>query len=40
MALAAAMHLRRKEPSGLPVTSILFVLAALVAVGRFGPYGW
>ncbi|QFG22437.1 DoxX family protein [Actinomadura sp. WMMB 499] len=40
MALAAAMHLRRKEPSGLPVNTVLFVLAVLVAAGRFGPYGW
>lgn len=38
--LAAAMHIRRKEPSGVAVTAILFVLAALVAWGRFGPYGW
>ncbi|MFF5262040.1 DoxX family protein [Actinomadura viridis] len=40
MASAAAMHLRRKEPAGLPVTAVLLVLAALVAWGRFGPYGW
>ncbi|WP_231618796.1 DoxX family protein [Nonomuraea sp. SBT364] len=40
MALAAAMHIRRKEPAGLRVTAVLFVLAALVAWGRFGPYGW
>jgi uncharacterized membrane protein len=40
MVLAAATHIRRKEPSGLPVTAILFVLAALVAWGRFGPYSW
>jgi uncharacterized membrane protein len=38
--LAAAMHIRRKEPSGVAVTAILFVLAALVAWGRFGPYSW
>ncbi len=31
-------HIRRKEPSGLLVTVILFALAALVAWGRFGPY--
>jgi uncharacterized membrane protein len=37
--LAAAMHIRRKE-HGVPVTAILFVLAALVAWGRFGPYSW
>ncbi|MEU6720994.1 DoxX family protein [Nonomuraea sp. NPDC046802] len=38
MILAAILHLRRKEPSGLPATVILFALAALVAWGRFGPY--
>jgi uncharacterized membrane protein len=38
--LAAAVHIRRKEPSGVAVTAILFVLAALVAWGRFGPYSW
>ena len=40
MLLAAAVHTRRKEPSGMKVTVILFLLAALVAWGRFGPYGW
>jgi uncharacterized membrane protein len=40
MVLAAATHIRRKEPSGVAVNAILFVLAALVAWGRFGPYGW
>jgi len=40
MVLAAAMHIRRKEPSGVAVTAILFVLAALVAWGRFGHYSW
>jgi uncharacterized membrane protein len=40
MVLAAAVHIRRKEPSGVAVTAILFVLAALVAWGRFGPYSW
>ena len=38
--LAAAMHIRRKEPSGVAVTAVLFLLAALVASGRFGPYSW
>jgi uncharacterized membrane protein len=38
--LAAGTHIRRKEPSGVAVTAILFVLAALVAWGRFGPYSW
>ncbi len=40
MALAAATHVRRKEPSGVAFTAILFLLAALVAWGRFGPYGF
>lgn len=40
MVLAAAMHIRRKEPPGVAVTAILFVLAALVAWARFGPYSW
>jgi DoxX-like family len=38
--LAGGTHIRRKEPSGVAATAILFVLAALVAWGRFGPYGW
>lgn len=40
MALAAATHIRRDEPSGVVVTAVLFALAVLVAWGRFGPYGW
>ncbi|ONK15068.1 DoxX family protein [Streptomyces sp. MP131-18] len=40
MAIAAALHIRREEPSGVVVTAVLFALAALVAWGRFGPYGW
>lgn len=39
-ALAAGVHIRRKEPSAVANTAILFVLAALVAWGRFGPYSW
>ncbi|TDE47876.1 DoxX family protein [Nonomuraea mesophila] len=38
MIVAAVVHVRRNEPSGLVVTVILFALAALVAWGRFGPY--
>jgi uncharacterized membrane protein YphA (DoxX/SURF4 family) len=38
--LAAAIHIRRKEPSGVAVTAVLFVLAVLVVWGRFGPYSW
>lgn len=40
MVLGAVMHVRGKEPSGVAVTAVLFLLAALVAWGRFGPYGW
>ncbi|MDT0445012.1 DoxX family protein [Streptomyces johnsoniae] len=40
MLFAAAVHIRREEPSGVVVTAVLFALAALVAWGRFGPYGW
>ncbi|MGW4794224.1 DoxX family protein [Nonomuraea sp. NPDC004297] len=40
MLLAGALHLRRKEPSGLAAPGALLVLCALVAWGRFGPYGW
>lgn len=38
--LAAAIHIRRKEPSGVAVTAVLFVLAVFVVWGRFGPYSW
>lgn len=34
---AAITHARRKEISSIPVTLVLLVLAAMVAVGRFGP---
>jgi uncharacterized membrane protein len=40
MVLAAATHIRRKEPPALPVNAVLFALAVLVAWGRFGPYAW
>jgi uncharacterized membrane protein len=40
MVLAAATHIRRKEPSGVAFNAVLLVLAALVAWGRFGPHGW
>ena len=39
MALAAATHIRRREPSAVAVNAILLVLAVFVAWGRFGPYG-
>lgn len=38
MVLAAVAHVRRKELNALPVNAVLFVLAAVVAWGRFGPY--
>jgi uncharacterized membrane protein len=38
LVLAAAMHIRRKEPSGVRVTAVLFSLIVLVVWGRFGPY--
>jgi uncharacterized membrane protein len=38
MLLAAVVHARRKEPSGIAVTVVILVLAAIVAWGRFGPY--
>ncbi|HET7802538.1 MAG TPA: DoxX family protein [Humibacillus xanthopallidus] len=40
MVLAAGVHVRRKEYSGVVVNAVLLVLAALVAWGRFGPYAF
>ncbi len=40
MVLAAATHIRRKEPSGVVVNAVLFALAVFVTWGRFGPYSW
>lgn len=40
MVLAAATHIRRKEPSGVAFNAVLFLLAVVVAWGRFGPYSW
>lgn len=40
MSLAVATHIRRKEPSGIAFTAVLFVLAVIIVWGRFGPYGW
>ncbi|MEW9533560.1 DoxX family protein [Microbispora sp. NPDC049125] len=40
MALAAGTHIRRKEPAAVAVTATLFVIIALLAWARFGPYGW
>jgi len=38
MAGAAANHLRRHEPQMVAVNGVLLILAAVVAIGRFGPY--
>ena len=38
MVLASFTHLRRKEPSSIAVNAVLFIAAAVVAWGRFGPY--
>jgi uncharacterized membrane protein YphA (DoxX/SURF4 family) len=40
MVLAAITHIRRKEPSGVAVNAVLFLLSALVAAGRFGPWSF
>jgi hypothetical protein len=40
MVLAAVTHLRRKEPSAVVFNAVLFVLAVVVAWGRFGPYSF
>jgi uncharacterized membrane protein YphA (DoxX/SURF4 family) len=40
MVLAAVTHARRKEYSGFGPNAVLFVLAAIVAWGRFGPYAF
>ncbi|WP_330180017.1 DoxX family protein [Nocardia sp. NBC_01503] len=40
MALAAAVHIRRKEYAALPVNAVMFALAVFVAWGRFGPYAY
>jgi uncharacterized membrane protein YphA (DoxX/SURF4 family) len=39
MALAAGLHLRRKEMSGVAVTTVLFALTAIVALGRWASHG-
>jgi uncharacterized membrane protein len=40
MVLAAVTHGRRREPSGIVVNAVLFLLLAVVAWGRFGPYAF
>lgn len=36
MVAAIALHVRRKEPKVIPMNVVLLVLAAFVALGRFG----
>ncbi|MGW7130598.1 sigma-70 family RNA polymerase sigma factor [Streptomyces bobili] len=40
MLLAAVTHARRKENGAMALNTVLLTLAALVAWGRFGPYGF
>ncbi|SFH22018.1 hypothetical protein SAMN02787118_1639 [Streptomyces mirabilis] len=40
MVLAAITHARRKEPGAIAYNSVLLILAALVAWGRFGPHSF
>ncbi|WP_435107000.1 DoxX family protein [Nocardiopsis synnemataformans] len=40
MALAALTHARRKEPGAIVFNTVLLLLAAFVAWGRFGPYSF
>lgn len=40
MVLAAITHIRRKESSGVAFNAVLFLLAAFVAWGRFGPWSF
>lgn len=39
MVLAATYHLKKKEFKSLPINGVLFLLAAFVALGRFGLLG-
>jgi uncharacterized membrane protein len=40
MVLAAITHARRKEPGAIAFNAVLFVVAAVIAWGRFGPYSY
>ena len=40
MALAAITHLRRKESQVVGINAVLLILAAAVAILRFGPYSY
>lgn len=37
---AIITHVRRREPAGVAITAVLFVLSVVVAWGRFGPYSF
>ncbi|GAA3776279.1 DoxX family protein [Streptomyces phyllanthi] len=37
---AAVVHARRKEAQAIPINLVLFILAAVVAWGRFGPHAF
>ncbi|MGN9846313.1 DoxX family protein [Nonomuraea sp. H19] len=38
MVPAALTHVRRKESAAIAVNAVLFIAAAVIAWGRFGPY--
>jgi uncharacterized membrane protein len=40
MGIATVFHIRRKETRGIVVAGALFVILALLAVARFGPYSF
>jgi uncharacterized membrane protein len=40
MVLAAITHARRKEPGAIAFNAALFVVAVVIAWGRFGPYSF
>jgi hypothetical protein len=40
MVLAGAHHVKHKEMGALPINAVLFVIAAVIAWGRFGPYSF
>jgi hypothetical protein len=40
MALAMNTHRRRREPGAIAFTAVLFIVALVIAWGRFGPYAF
>ncbi|WP_327725554.1 DoxX family protein [Streptomyces europaeiscabiei] len=40
MILAALVHARRKEMSGIALNAVLLALAVVITWGRFGPYSF